>query len=275
MRRFIIIFTVIIVLVTCAYPAAAEETHECIRLPIVMYHHMSPKEKLWGDYVLEVDQFERDLFYLKQNGYESVTVNDLLNWCGGQGELPEKPVMITFDDGFESTWEYAVPLLEKYGMKGVVSIIGCTAQQYTDSPDHNMDYSHMSWEKVAEASKGSILEVQCHTWNMHHLYPRKGCSKMSCETPGEYRAALCEDIESFQDKLCAYTGRHANALALPFGAYVLDTLQFAGELGFDAVLTCTEKVNYLTGSVSELMELGRYNRPSGLSSEKFFSKWEE
>ena len=255
------------------FPARARAA-EPVELPIVMYHHISPKEKLLGDYVISPEQFERDLQYLKAQGYTPVTTRQLIAWCGGAGELPEKPVMITFDDGYESTAVYAQPLLLKYGMTAVVAVIGAVAQQYTDQPDHMLDYSHMSWDQIREMDAAGAFEVQCHTYDMHKLKPRQGCSSMEGEGYDAYFAALSADIGRFQTAFEAQLGRRADVLVLPFGFYRADTIRAAGELGFRAVFTCTERVNHLTGAPEELMELCRYNRPSGPDSATFFSKWD-
>lgn len=246
---------------------------EAVSLPIVMYHHLSPKQKLWGPYVLPVDQFEQDLIYLRDNGYTTVTTADLLAFGSGEGTLPDKPVLITFDDGFESTFVYALPLLEKYGMTAVVFPIGSTTQQYTETANHVLDYSYMSWAQVAKLDVGSVIEVQCHTYDMHKLSPRKGCGPKKGESSDAYRAAFEADIEQFQMKLIEYTGHTSTALALPFGVYAKETIRLAANAGFQLVFTCSEKINRLTGDPDELLELGRYNRPYGESSEQFFSKW--
>lgn len=273
MKKTILILIIISLLVL---PAGAdrEDTEDKVRLPIVMYHHMSPKARLWGDYVISPEQFEADLIYLRENGYTPISSGTLLAWYDGVGELPEKPVMITFDDGYESTFVYAKPLLEKYEMPSIVSIIGSVAQQYSDTPDHMLDYSHMSWEMAAEADSAGLMEVQCHTWDMHHLECRRGCSPAGGETDGEYFSALSADLCLFRERYRQYIGRECTVLALPYGIYTQKTIEYARELGFRAVLTCTERVNLLSGQKSELMELGRYNRPSGVSSEEFFSCWD-
>ena len=252
-------------------PARCAASRE-VDLPVVMYHHISPKPKLWGDYVISPEQFERDLQYLSTQGYTAITARELIAWCDGEGELPEKPVMITFDDGYESTAVYAQPLLEKYGMTAVVAIIGAVAQQYTDQPDHMLDYSHMSWEQVEQMNAAGTFEIQCHTYDMHKLKPRQGCSSMSGEDMAAYTSALTQDVERFQTVMEARLGRRAEVLVLPFGFYCANTIRAARQLGFRAVFTCTERVNHLTGAADELMELCRFNRPSGPDSAAFFAK---
>ncbi len=271
--------TILILLICCllAFPVSAEneDTEEAVRLPIVMYHHMSPKARLWGDYVISPEQFESDLQYLQSHGYTPISTAELFAWYDGTGSLPEKPVMITFDDGYESTYVYAKPLLEKYGMPAVAGIIGSVAQQYSDTPDHMLDYSHMSWEAAAETDAEGLIEMQCHTWDMHKLNARRGCSPKNGESDESYYSALSEDLGKFCEVYEQYMGHPCSVLVLPFGIYTGRTLENAKELGFRAVMTCSEKVNLLTGEESELMGLGRYNRPSGISSEAFFAKWEK
>lgn len=252
-----------------------EPAQEPIRLPIVMYHHISPEARLWGDYVISVEQFENDLRYLRDAGYESVSVEQLLAWADGTGTLPDKPCMITLDDGYETTGAYAAPLLEKYGFTGVVAVIGSVARQYSEQPDHNKVYSHLSWEAVAELQRSGVLEVQYHTWDMHALSPRKGCNKLRGEDAEHYRAVLTADVERFYADCAEFHVETVPAAAFPFGAYSSQTVELLREMGFRAAFTCTEYVNLLTGDPAELMELGRYNRPYGKNSEAFFQCWEE
>ena len=84
-----------------------------------MYHHISKKTSALGAYVITPEQFESDLKFIKDKGYEAITTQNLVDYFDGKFELPEKPIMITFDDGYLSFYEYAYPLLKQYNMKAV------------------------------------------------------------------------------------------------------------------------------------------------------------
>lgn len=273
LRRITAILFLGIMLATCPAVYGADR-QESITLPIVMYHHISPENKRLGKYVVTPDEFEQDLKYLKENGYESISSEQLKAWLDGKANLPDKPVMITFDDGYESTAVYACPLLEKYGMHGIVAVIGTVTTQYTEKPDHCLGYSHMSWEAVAALDSGSVMEVQCHTNNMHKLSPRKGCKKMSGESIADYEKALADDINTFQNLFVKSTGHKSDVFVLPFGMYSNETLDIARQMGFRMVFTCTEKVNSISeNDAAKMQVLGRFNRPHGITSETFFAKW--
>ena len=260
--------------VVSAEAARGADAQPRVKLPIVMYHHLSPKARLLGDYVLSPEALEADFKYLKDNGYESITVTELIQWTRGEGELPEKPVMITFDDGYESTQVYAGPLLEKYGFRAVVAIVGAVADLFTEKPDHMLDYSHLSWDAVRELSRSYTFEIQCHTYNMHKNDVRRGCGKKNGEDFLAYKSALEADLVKFREKCFAEGVICASAIAFPYGFYSKDTLEVVRELGFDAAFTCSERVNYLSGDPEELFELCRYNRPSGVTASQFFGRWQ-
>lgn len=255
--------------------SAAADTETNVKLPIVMYHHLSLKKKLWGNYVLSPDELESDLQYLQEHGYESITTEQLIQWSKGEAELPEKPVMITFDDGYESTLVYGGPLLEKYGFQAVIAVIGSAADLFSEKQDHMLDYSYLAWDAVRNISYGDVFEIQCHTYTMHKLNTRKGCGKISGENYSNYKSKLVEDLIRFRDKCAKEDVQLVNSIAFPYGVYCDDTISIIKELGFEAAFTCTERVNYLNGDPDELYELRRFNRPHGISSERFFSKWED
>ncbi len=248
---------------------------ETVSLPVVMYHHISEDSAILGPYVISPEELESDLRWLQENEYTSVTAEDLLSWQKGYAELPEKPVMITFDDGYESTLIYAQPLLKKYNMRGVVAVIGSVAQQYTVTEDHHVAYSHLNWKSLREMAADGTFEIQCHTWDMHRLEPRRGCCRMQGESEAAYHDALAEDLIQFRDVCTRELGFGTDVLVIPYGAFTPETLAVAEELGFRCVFTCEEKINQLTGQTDELMRIGRFNRPSGPESEAFFSKWDQ
>lgn len=264
-----------LVLLLTAVPGRAETEPAPLRLPIVMYHHISERPGAWNDYVISPAEFEADLRCLRELGYEAVSVSQLLDWQAGRFQMPEKPCMITFDDGFESTRRYGEPLLEKYGFCGVVAVIGSVCEAFSQVTDHTPETDNLSWEEVRELARRGVLQVQCHTWDMHGLQPRKGCDRRQDESAEAYCSALRQDLERFLQSAKAAQVDLQPAIAYPYGSYCQETTETVKELGFRVAFTCTEQINLLHGDPAELYELGRYNRPHGVSSAVFFRKWEE
>ena len=130
---------------------------ETVSLPILMYHHIRTDSGACNDYTILPETFEGDLQYLRDHGYETVSVADLLAYEAGVAELPEKPVMITFDDGQSSFAAYALPLLEKYDMCAVLAVVGVFADAYTESDDRDVTYAYLSWPELAELEQSGMV----------------------------------------------------------------------------------------------------------------------
>lgn len=261
--------------------AAAEKPFETVaasaevRLPVIMYHHITEKPGLAGKYTVLKSELESDFDYLKKEGYTSVLIEDLIRFVEGKGTLPEKPVLITFDDGFESFYAIAYPLLREKEMKAVLAVIGSAADRYSKIDDHNLKYSNLNWQEIEELSASGLVEIQNHTYDMHGNgnSGRKGLRRKSSESAESYRKALQEDLCKLQDLITQHTGKTPTAIVYPFGAFSPETKTIIRDIGFQASLICEERMNKLRqGDPSCLYGLGRYNRPSGISSEKFFAK---
>lgn len=269
-KRFLICL-ILALLLPCPARAAEEE----VRLPVVMYHHVSKDAGKWNDYVISAEEFESDLQWLSDHGYETVSVPQLLAWEAGEYVMPEKPCMITFDDGFESTAAYAEPLLEQYGFCGVAAVIGSVCEKFSALNEHDPELSNLSWEDVRAMAERGTVEVQCHTWDLHSLQSGKGCGKLRGESEASYRYRLSGDLGRFLRACREHGVQISPSIAYPYGAYSQETTAAVRDFGFLAAFTCTEKINRLTKTDGELYDLGRYNRPHGVSSEKFFAIWEE
>ena len=241
-------------------------------ITVLMYHHLTENPSNVSEYTALVTDFEKDLRYLSRLGYRAIGTGELLGFLRGKNELPEKSVVITFDDGFESVAVLGAPILEKYGMSAVCFLLGEECDRYSETEDHNISYSYLGWDTVGLLSCSGTLEMQCHTYSMHKLRPRRGCSKMQGESDADYQRALTEDIDKFQQKFYEHTSKKANAIALPYGSYCDETLKYAADLGFEVIFTCTEKVNTLKAGDALPLILGRYNRSGNLSTEEFLKK---
>ena len=146
---------------------------DSVRVPILMYHSILKDSARQGKYVISPAVLAADLDALQEKGYTAVTVSDLLAYVQDGADLPEKPVMITFDDGYYNNYIYAYPLLKQRGMKAVVSIIGSQTALFTDNGEENAYWSHLRLDRLREMQ--DVFEVQNHSWNLHEYGERRGC----------------------------------------------------------------------------------------------------
>ena len=161
---------------------------EGIQLPVLMYHSILKDSARQGKYVVSPAVLAADLDALQKRGYETVTVSDLLAYVQGGTPLPDKPVMITFDDGYYNNYVYAYPLLRQRGMRAVVSIIGSQTALYTQEGTENAYWSHLRLDRLQEMQ--DVFEVQNHSWNLHEYGERRGCLRMRGEAEASYEILL-------------------------------------------------------------------------------------
>lgn len=245
------------------------------QLPVVMYHQITKNISRAGPYCITLSQLENDFKYLKEKGYEAIDVEQLLAHVKSGAALPEKPVILTFDDGYETVYSYLLPLLEKYDMCAVASVVGAYTDMYTQIDDHTLSYSYMTWDEIAELSQGSRIEIQNHSYDLHKTDSsgRSGAQKVSGESVQEYSAFLNADIGRMQTLLEEKTGKRPTAFAYPFGSYSKESKQVLMAMGFEAAFICEERMNFIdTEQTDWLYRIGRYNRPHGMSSAEFFEK---
>lgn len=255
-------------------PARSVFSKEEVELPIVMYHHMLKDSSRWGKYVISPDLFRQDLEYLKAQGYETVTTEDVISYAYNGTPLPPKPIMLTFDDGYYSNYLYACPLLKEYGMTGVLSIIGRYTDSYSQTQEENANYSHVTWQRCREMMEEGTMELQNHTYNLHSLTEnRRGCGRRPGENKDAYQAMLKQDLEQLQQRFFQETGTLPRAFTYPFGQISPEAEPVIRELGFLAAFTCNEGRNVLSpGDKEQLYQLKRYLRPSGIDSASYFQK---
>ena len=262
-----------------AVACMSSDTAKTTPLPVLMYHNITKKAALRSKYAVTAAEFESDLQYLQKNGYTSISVQQLTDYAYNGTPLPDRPVIITIDDGFESFYAYAYPLLEKYDCKAVVNVVGAYAKKYTElerqgNPDcHNLDYSYLNFDEIKKLADSGIAEIGCHTYDMHTLKGRRGCGKTSGESEEAYEKALSADIAAFRQASADCLDGDSLIFAYPYGIYSPQTPDILRKNGFIAVFDCTEKINRISrGDISYLFHLHRYNRPGGVSSESFFAK---
>jgi len=238
---------------------AAAAPQAAVRLPVLMYHHILKDTAKSGTYVITPDLLEGDLKYLRDNGYTAVTPGELIAFEQG-GELPEKPVMLTFDDGYLSFEVYAMPLIEKYDFKAVVSTVSAYTDRYSEAEDEHVAYAHLSWEDLSDLLESGRVELANHSYDMHSIEGRRGTTKRSDESAAAYKKALYEDVLKAQRLFSQHLGTEPVTFTYPFGAFCEEELPMIEDMGFLCTLSCTEGINELTRAPGELFLLKRANR---------------
>jgi len=256
------------------YNSVHAKEKEGIKVSIIMYHSILNSKT--NKYTATPDELESDLKYIKDNGYNTITMTDLIEYVYNDVQLPEKPIVITFDDGFYNNYYYAVPLLEKYNMKAVISIVGTYTDDYSDSNIVNLNYSNLRWADINMLIPDGTIEFQNHSYDLHSITKgRNGAKKKFGESLESYKEVLRNDIIKLQNEFqsnCYYT---PNTFTYPFGAISKESDDIMKELGFKATLSCTEDINYITRDPNCLFSLNRYNRSGNTTTDKFFSKIEK
>ena len=233
-----------------------------IKVPIIMYHSVLKDTSKSGKYIITPSTLESDLQYIKNAGYETITINDLISYVYNGTSLPEKCIILTFDDGHYNNFTYVLPLLEKYNSKAVISIVGKYTDTYTESDESNTNYSYLRWKDIKFLIQTGKIEFQNHTYNMHNSNSRKGCMKKTCESIEHYESVLKEDIMKLQQEFLFNTGYLPTTFTYPFGGISNASYDIIKNLGFKASLSCNSGINYITNSPDCLYGLKRNNRPN-------------
>ncbi|MCL2416238.1 MAG: polysaccharide deacetylase family protein [Defluviitaleaceae bacterium] len=248
-----------------------EKMGHSVKLPIIMYHVITDSpSNMWE---ITAEEFETDLIYLRDNGYTAITMQDVIDFVEHGKALPDRPILITFDDGRAATTDQLIPLLKKYDAKAMLAIIGYETDHYTElskEQTHIKRHPHLTWQDVQKALESGMVEIQSHT---HNLHGKTGAGRLCNESKDDYRARLTADLNKFNQALKEHTGQTANTLVYPYGIFSDCTDSFLEDVGYVASMTASEGVNTLVvGNRDCLHGLARYNRPPHISSERFFGK---
>ena len=235
-------------------------------VPVLMWHNLA--EESSGDMTISVDTFRAQIEALHEAGFKTVSLQQLYDYVHFGTELPGKPIVLTFDDGYFSNYEYAFPILQEYDMQATIFAIGVSVGKdtYKDT-DHAMT-PHFGADEAREMVDSGLISVQSHTFDMHQWPPfedgnaqvRETLLPFDGEADADYEAAVEADFAESRELLESITGQPVNALAFPEGAYVTltqDALRSAGaELTFTTVRAVNTVVKGLPQSLCAMPRFG-------------------
>ena len=249
---------------------ASQEDSSVLTVPIIMYHGIREEEQ--NRYLVSKERFEEDLQYLRQQGYTTILLSELVEYAKDPSKAPEKPIMLTFDDGYWDNYLNAYPLLRKYGCKAVMSPIAKEAQEAESESQRNIRWSQCRWEELSDMCRSGLVELENHSYDLHSIQGGvQGAARIPGETEEAYRSRLTDDLKKANQLFQMHTGRTPQAFVYPYGAVSEGSRELLKELGFEAAMDCEEKINVIHSS-EDLFSLHRFLRPPELSSAHFFER---
>jgi peptidoglycan/xylan/chitin deacetylase (PgdA/CDA1 family) len=215
-------------------------------IPILTYHRILSEEDIEdihyydgkvNSMIVFKKEFEKQMKYLHENGYVTLTLKELYAYLNEEIEIPDKSVVLTFDDGYKDNYVEAYPALKKYGFKATNFVVtgAVTYKRYSFQPDLAQYFS------VKELQKGcDVFDYQSHTYGYHKRDEHKPLNEW-----GDHPAYLVSksneevrrDIETSVHNL---NGENLG-FAYPYGEYSPDTIKILKESGFKMAFTVVDE----------------------------------
>jgi peptidoglycan/xylan/chitin deacetylase (PgdA/CDA1 family) len=154
-------------------------------IPVVMYHSVGPSRPdwVWNYLTTSVDVFEGQMKLLAERGWTTITLADLYDHMANGAELPSKPVVLTFDDGYLDNWVYVYPIIKQYDLHAVIWMTTDFADPSEDprptladvrsgrlEATDLVDRGYLSWEEMRRMAGEGHIEIQSHAMT-HTWYP--------------------------------------------------------------------------------------------------------
>lgn len=188
------------------------------RVPILMYHYISkppdPRDQIRVGLSVPPDAFEQQMKFLRDNGYHTISLMDLYEHLRVGAPLPSKPLILTFDDGYRDNYEFAFPIMRKYGATGTIFLITDLIGKYEP---------YMTWQQVKEMSDAG-MSMESHTRTHPDL------------RNVDYAHRVWQLTGPIED-ITKYTGKRPYFFAYPAGRWNDDVLPILRDIQTKAAVT--------------------------------------
>jgi peptidoglycan/xylan/chitin deacetylase (PgdA/CDA1 family) len=214
--RYVISFflkPVILFLITYSISMASHP----LSVPILVYHVLNPT--IPSSMTITPQRFDSQVKWLKDNGYTVIPLKQLVSYLRGESvALPEKPIVITADDGWKSDYTYMLPIARKYNIPITLFIYPGTISQGKNA---------LTWDQLKELAKTGLFDIQSHTFT--HPNFKQAKKRLSHDTYEKFvYRELFNSRKTLEDKL----GKKVDLLAWPFGIYDTYLEQQAAKAGY-------------------------------------------
>lgn len=235
-------------------------------VPVLLFHHFADKGE--GSSTISEKRMISLLTHLKENGYTTVDFNDLKNYVLRGMDLPEKPIMLTVDDGYQSSYDFLFPLLKKMNMKATIFVIGHSIGADTYKNTGIKINRHFSAEEAREMVASGIIQIGSHSFDMHQAQElednpetlQKSMLNNGRLSENDYIQLVKNDLQKFSEIYKAISPDTVEILSYPLGEYDQFLTALLHESGIKGTFTSDTGINTLIkGLPQTLLNLKRIN----------------
>lgn len=241
------------------------------RFSAIAYHEIGA-DGAGPHYSISESNLAQHLAWLRQDGWEAVSLDALLAARDGGAALPDKAVLLTFDDGYDDHHTRVFPLLRAFGMPGIFALV--TSWMETPSSG-TFDYGGvqtprstlMTWAQAREMARSGLCEFASHSHDLHHGVPANPQGNVqpaavtriwdqrsgSYETDAAWTRRIETDLARSSAIMARELGRKPRCMIWPYGRYNMEAVRIAGRLGMPVALTLDPE----PATVSRLQAVGR------------------
>lgn len=255
------------------------------KIVVLTYHDVEPKSE--NSITVTPQRLDADLTLLQQQGFHIIPISQMAAFMERRGTVPEKAVVLTFDDGYQGVYQYAFPVLKKHNAPATVFIIG----YYIDRMPE-----YLTWAEIKQLEESGLVTIGGHTYNQHepeqtitpnlvkpatigHLFDAQTGHE---ETDREYEARMLADSQLLQEAFQSELGHTTPYFAYPYGAYNPTMIKILKSTGFRYLFTVINGVNDRGEDLTRLYRvnagatwISAKNLPSIVRSAAFYSSSEQ
>ncbi len=230
----------------------------------IAYHDVADRDPDQAVVAVRTERLIDQLAWLRENGYQPVSVDQILAARSGGRELPPKAVMLSFDDGYSSFYTRVLPILRAYHWPAILAPVGYWIDtplnqpvDFAGTPRARSDF--LTWQQVREISTSGLVEIAAHTDASHtgilanpqgNVEPaaatrRYDAATGTYETEAQFQARMRADVAAISNKLRAVTGKAPRVWVWPYGAADGTALAVVGEQGYQMALTLDDGLDDL------------------------------
>ncbi|MGL6120734.1 MAG: polysaccharide deacetylase family protein [Fusobacteriaceae bacterium] len=217
-------------------------------IPILMYHRLvlDENEESVNTIHLLKSEFEKQLQYLKDNNYETITFKELQK-LNSKEKKEKKYIILTFDDGYEDNYTILYPLLKKYNMKAVIYLL-------SDIDYNKWDMDDLGEKRLELLKKNQILEMK-----ESGLIEFGGHTKTHCKLDLLSKVEQEEEIRNNKIYLEKLLSEEIVSFAYPFGRFNQDSKELLKEIGYKYGLATNKGAFFIETDLYEIRRIGIFS----------------